>query len=243
MRYGTIIQPAEAAPWLGNPDWLFVDCRYTLGQSGSGRNSYLQEHIPGAVYADLEEDLSGPVEPGRTGRHPLPRKAKSAWKKAGLPTDDRPSRPPHETQFEATFRDDLVTDSAEVLRNSDKRVLVDSRATDRYRGESEKIDPIGGHIPGAYSLPFSGNLTDDGAFRSPGELRDRFERLKRNSDTDVIIYCGSGVTAAHNVLAFAIAYSEMPKLYAGSWSEWITDSKRGIARGDNRAGTAEDSVL
>jgi thiosulfate/3-mercaptopyruvate sulfurtransferase len=282
VKHQSIIEPAEAARQLGDPDWLFIDCRSTLGQAGLGRISYLKEHIPDSVYADLEKNLSGQVEPGKTGRHPLPEKTKfvefisglgitadtqviayddmsgamaaarlwwllkwagheyvavlngglSAWKKAGLPTDDRPPPPRHETHFKARFRDDIVVDAAEVARITHKHTLVDSRTNDRYRGENETIDPIAGHIPGACSLPYTGNLADDGSFRSAEQLRERFGRLRRGSDTEVIFYCGSGVTAAHSLLAFTVAFSEMPKLYAGSWSEWITDPTRGVASSD-----------
>lgn len=97
----------------------------------------------------------------------------------------------------------------------DVPTLVDSRAPERYSGAVEPMDPVAGHIPGAINLPFGGNLAPDGLFLSPDELRARFEDL----DTPAF-YCGSGVTAAHNVLAMDVAGLPMPALYPGSWSEW-----------------------
>jgi thiosulfate/3-mercaptopyruvate sulfurtransferase len=99
-------------------------------------------------------------------------------------------------------------------------VLVDSRTGPRYRGEEEPIDPVAGHIPGAINLPWPDNLRD-GFFKSREELKIRFAELHDEAD-QVVFYCGSGVTACHNILAYYYAFSEMPALYPGSWSEYIT---------------------
>jgi len=105
--------------------------------------------------------------------------------------------------------------------------LLDARAADRYRGENETIDPVAGHIPTAQSLPYAGNLAADGYFLPPAALRARFvAALGATSAADAIHYCGSGVTAAHNILAATHAGLDAGRLYAGSWSEWITDPQR-----------------
>ncbi len=102
--------------------------------------------------------------------------------------------------------------------------LLDARAPDRFDGSNETIDPRGGHIPGALNAPFADNLTPNGRFADRASLRRRFESLLAGRDTErTVCYCGSGVTAAHNILAMVHAGLPEPALYAGSWSEWITD--------------------
>lgn len=103
-----------------------------------------------------------------------------------------------------------------------KAAMVDARSRERYEGREEPVDPVAGHIPGAVCLPFQENLAEDGRFRDPEALAERFAGLP----DDVVCYCGSGVTAAHNVLAMRIAGRPEPVLYPGSWSEWIRDPKR-----------------
>ncbi len=110
---------------------------------------------------------------------------------------------------------------------SDEVKLLDARDEARFRGEVEPIDKVAGHIPGAVCLPFVGNLTD-GKFKSPEALRERFGDL----DDQSACYCGSGVTATHNILAICIAGLPEPMLYPGSWSEWVEDPARPIATGD-----------
>jgi len=105
--------------------------------------------------------------------------------------------------------------------------LLDARDRARYRGEVEPIDPIAGHIPGAISVPFSDNLSE-GYFKPAEELKQRFENLDLAPDSPLVCYCGSGVTAIHNVLALLVAGYPEPALYAGSWSEWIADPDRPI---------------
>jgi thiosulfate/3-mercaptopyruvate sulfurtransferase len=113
-------------------------------------------------------------------------------------------------------------DARTLLNRLSEATLIDARSEPRFRGEEEPIDPVAGHIPGAVCLPFQGNLTEDGRFRSPAELTRRFQDVPQ----DVICYCGSGVTAAHNVLAMRVAGLPEPLLYPGSWSEWILDPER-----------------
>lgn len=109
-------------------------------------------------------------------------------------------------------------------------LLLDARAGERYRGEVEPIDPVGGHIPGAVSAPTTENVTEDGHFRPAAELRARFEGLGASEGTAVGVYCGSGVSGAHEVLALAVAGIEAD-LYAGSWSHWSSDPARPVATG------------
>ena len=112
--------------------------------------------------------------------------------------------------------------------------LFDSRTADRYRGENETIDPVGGHIPGARSAPYPDNLGQDGRFLSKDELRERFEALLDGAvGRKAVFYCGSGVSAAHNLLALHHAGLGEGRLYAGSWSEWITDPSRPVTTGDD----------
>lgn len=110
--------------------------------------------------------------------------------------------------------------------------VFDSRTADRYRGENETIDPVAGHIPGAINAPYIENCQPDGRFRPTEELRQRFSALLGETNpSQAIFYCGSGVTAAHNVLALAHAGLGDARLYVGSWSEWITDPERPISTG------------
>lgn len=112
-------------------------------------------------------------------------------------------------------------------------LLIDARAAERYSGAQEPIDPVAGHIPGAVNLPFAGNLGVGGLFRSPVELRARFEAILQGRAPDRVIHmCGSGVTACHNVLAMEIAGLSGSRLYPGSWSEWIKDPLRPVISGN-----------
>lgn len=119
-----------------------------------------------------------------------------------------------------------ATAAAQLARDG---VLLDARAPERYRGETEPIDPVAGHIPGARNRPATDNVTADGRFRDAAELRGAFERLGVADDIAVGTYCGSGVTAAHEVLALQIAGFDDAGLYPGSWSEWVTDPARPVA--------------
>jgi len=122
----------------------------------------------------------------------------------------------------------LDADGAAALARTG--LLLDARAGERYRGEVEPIDPVGGHIPGATSAPTAENVTEKGLFLPAGELADRFKALGATEGTEVGVYCGSGVSAAHEVLALAIA-GIPAALYVGSWSEWSADGSRPVAVG------------
>lgn len=111
-------------------------------------------------------------------------------------------------------------------------LLLDARAAERYRGDVEPIDAVAGHIPGALNRPYARNLAADGTFRPPRELRSEIDAiLHGRAAGDVVHYCGSGVSACHNLLAMTIAGYPLTRLYPGSWSEWSADPKRPVARG------------
>ncbi|HUA81659.1 MAG TPA: sulfurtransferase [Dyella sp.] len=278
----TLISVEELAVWPPD-DVLIVDCRHDLADPEKGLRDYRAEHIPGAVFADLDHDLS---DLSRSklglGRHPLPSEEAfsavlsrlgwrpglqvvcydanngalaavrlwwllrfcgvrevavldgglAAWKAAALPVSQEiPQRQP--TPVSVRYDSDLVLlDHASVAHMPDD-LLIDARATPRYRGDVEPIDRVAGHVPGAVNRPFSDNLQSDGRFKAPAELRQQFLAvLGRHTPEHVVHMCGSGVTACHNVLAMEHAGLAGSRLYAPSWSGWISDSARPIATGD-----------
>lgn len=152
-----------------------------------------------------------------------------AWREAGLPisTEEADVEPATFTPRPGGMP---VLDAAAAATVARDGVLIDARAPERYRGDQELIDPVAGHIPGAVNVPGTAALDSDGCFRSAEELREHFDRVNPSGRARVGAYCGSGVTAAHTVLALAVA--EIPAaLYVGSWSGWITDANRPVARG------------
>ncbi|MCP3750030.1 sulfurtransferase [Pseudomonas sp. SBB6] len=157
-----------------------------------------------------------------------------AWHAAGLPLSlDPPAK--REGNFSGEPDTSLVLDAAQLgerLGNPDL-TLIDARGLPRFRGEVEPIDPVAGHIPGALCAAFTDNLGGDGRFLPAEQLKQRFaEKLGKRSPEQLVAYCGSGVTACHNLFALALAGYPLGKLYAGSWSEWITDPTRAVATGD-----------
>ncbi|GAA4583388.1 sulfurtransferase [Planotetraspora phitsanulokensis] len=152
-----------------------------------------------------------------------------AWARAGLPVvKDRADVPPGD--FEAVPGGMPLLDADQAAALADSGVLLDARAGERYRGEVEPIDPVAGHIPGAISAPTAQNVEPGGRFRSRGFLRERFNTLGVVDGVQVGAYCGSGVTAAHEVLALEVA-GITAALYAGSWSNWVADPTRPVATG------------
>ncbi|MGC1375546.1 MAG: sulfurtransferase [Anaerolineales bacterium] len=154
------------------------------------------------------------------------------WQKAGLPVQSGLEQN-KKSSFLASFDDSLLASSDDVLEkiSASGFVIVDSRATDRYHGQNETIDPVAGHIPSAISYPFGNNISADGRLKPSGELKEQFKEIENFRPEHTIFYCGSGVTAAQNILSYAYTYpgKRMPRLYVGSWSEWITDKSRPIA--------------
>lgn len=152
-----------------------------------------------------------------------------AWTDAGraLSTDD-PGHP-ESTWTPGPARDDVV-DADEVAAREREVVLLDARAGERYRGESEPIDPRAGHIPGALNAPYAGNIGDDGRFLPAEALRRRYAALGAE-ERPVVAYCGSGISAAHDLLALELAGIGDARLYEGSWSDWSSDPSRPTAAG------------
>lgn len=263
-------------------DCLVVDCRFDLSTPEKGHQDYRAGHVPGAVYADLNVDLSDMRKTG-LGRHPLPEATDfaqvlarwgwhegqtivacdagtsamaaarlwwllrwmgaparvldgglQAWQEAGLPLETG------EVTRQAT-RPDVRFDPEQVvytpqlgsLLDADDVVLVDARASARYRGEQEPVDAVAGHVPGAYNRPFVNNLSTDSRWRAPQALHDEFRALIGARDpADVVHMCGSGVTACHNLLAMEHAGLRGSRLYAPSWSGWSNTPDAPVATGD-----------
>jgi len=126
-----------------------------------------------------------------------------------------------------------VIEADDVLGFAERAVLVDARNPERYRGDVEPVDPVAGHIPGAVNLPTGTNLRVDGTFRSGAEIAALYAAEGVGEDVEVGVYCGSGVTAAHDILALAVAGIDAA-LYPGSWSEWVADPARPVATGPER---------
>ncbi|OOP57968.1 MAG: sulfurtransferase [Candidatus Brocadia carolinensis] len=157
----------------------------------------------------------------------------SSWMKNNYPVASSV-----ETRAQRSFipriQNDFTFGSEDVVKilHNQNFCLIDSRSADRYRGENETIDPVAGHIPGALSVPFAGNLGADGLFLSQKDLKTRFQQVLGDTPPEhAVFYCGSGVTAAHNLLALTHAGLGDARLYAGSWSEWITNPDNPIAKG------------
>jgi thiosulfate/3-mercaptopyruvate sulfurtransferase len=277
---GLLIDVASLARSLAGPAApVLLDVRWRLG-GPPGIETFREGHLPGAVFADLDRDLSG--EPGRGGRHPLPAAAPfqaamrragvsggravvvydeadasaaargwwllryfghprvrvldggyRAWLAAGQPVEQGDGAVPAGGDFTARPGHLPLLDAAAAARLARDGILLDARAGERYRGETEPVDRVAGHIPGAVSAPTLDNVGPDGRFLPAGELRGRFTGLGVPGEAGgaaVGCYCGSGVTAAHEVLALAIA-GIPAALYVGSWSEWITDPGRPVATG------------
>jgi thiosulfate/3-mercaptopyruvate sulfurtransferase len=256
---------------------VLLDVRWALGDD-RGRERYLEAHLPGAVYVDLETELADPASAAE-GRHPLPSVQRlqaaarrwgvndgaavvvydasgglaaarawwllrwggltdvrildgglDAWRRAGGPVEagDVVPEPGHVTLLGGGMPV-LTIDEAAALPHSGG-ILLDARAGERYRGEVEPIDPRAGHVPGAVSAPTTENLAANGTFKPRAELAARFAALGVAPGDRVGAYCGSGVTAAHEVAALAVAGIDAA-LWPGSWSQWSADPGRPAATG------------
>ena len=164
--------------------------------------------------------LDGGLQAWQAGNHPL--------------TQDAPAQ--NTGDFKAGAPLSVTVDAQTVERNlgTKERVVVDARANDRYRGENETLDRVGGHIPGALNRFFKDNLTADGRYKPAHTLREEFHALLGDTSPEhIVLQCGSGVTACVNALAMEIAGMHGAALYAGSWSEWSSDPKRPVATGPN----------
>jgi thiosulfate/3-mercaptopyruvate sulfurtransferase len=154
-----------------------------------------------------------------------------AWTDAGLPlVTDAPEHAPATWTPRPPHDDTLDADEVAALLAADGLLLLDARAVERYRGEVEPIDPRAGHVPGALSAPWSANLAADGRFLSPDALRERYAALGA-AERPTAAYCGSGLSAAHDLLALELAGLGGARLYEGSWSDWSSDPSRPAATG------------
>jgi thiosulfate/3-mercaptopyruvate sulfurtransferase len=156
------------------------------------------------------------------------------WRRAKLPLEIEVRNPPP-AQFVPRPRDEIVETAAVLTKlHAPEMLILDARSEERFAGENETLDPVGGHIPGAANRFYFDNLDDAGCFFKPAdELRAEFDDLLNGRDPkNVVQQCGSGVTACHNLLAMEVAGLCGSKLYAGSWSEWCSDPSRPIAKGD-----------
>ena len=280
MSFTSLITANELHQHLSDPNWRIIDCHFELNSPDAGQTAYLKAHIPGAIYAHLDNDLTSDVIPGKTGRHPLPKIENlvalfsswgidekvqvvvydnrgggiaarlwwllkwlghnqvalldgelDSWSNSGYPLEnDIPQLIARE--FHPNLNPEMVVNVQEIENNyKSKYILIDSRAPERYRGEIEPIDPISGHIPGAINAYYMDNLNQDQKFLAKEVLASKFLSLiDQKSTQNVVFYCGSGVTAANNILAMYHAGLGLAKLYAGSWSEWITDPNRPIEK-------------
>jgi|SRR5450830_1683506 len=281
--YQTLIDAATLAAHVNDPRWVVIDCRHDLMNPAFGRDAFAAGHIPGAQFASIDDDLSGP-KTGQganfRGRHPLPERAAlvdtlrrfgidddsqvvaydahggmfaarlwwllrwlgheavavldgglPAWQAQGqaLSTDVTARAPGKLTERPALTR---TVSAGDVVANLPTQAftVVDARANDRFRGENETIDPVGGHIPGAKNRFFKDNLAADGTFKPAAQLNAEFAPLFA-SPSQAVMQCGSGVTACHNLLALEVAGLPGAALYPGSWSEWCADPARPVATG------------
>jgi thiosulfate/3-mercaptopyruvate sulfurtransferase len=251
-----------------------LDVRWELG-GPPGWDEYIEGHIRGAMFVDLDRELSGP--PGAGGRHPLPATGDfeaamrrdgvsgarpvvaydagnaiaaarawwllryfghrdvrvlhgglAAWLSAGLEVERGAARAVEAGDFVARPGGMPLLDAQGAGAVARAGVLLDARAPERYRGEHEPVDPVAGHVPGAVNLPNSELIDRSGRFLGVDALRDRFAGVGVHDGVQVGAYCGSGVAAAHEVLALELA-GYRAALYVGSWSDWIQDPGRPVA--------------
>jgi len=269
---GDLVSPAWLQDHQGEADLVVVDCRFALAKPHQGRQQYHQGHIPGAVYLDLNQDLSSPVQ-AHGGRHPLPNLQDfvarleaigvssgagdsatrvvayddskfafaarlwwllkylghdavavldggfQAWQQAGYATSTLVPEPTPGS-FQPQPRTGWLVDRDAVRQRKDRDgvLLIDSRAPERYRGEVEPIDPVAGRIPAAVNYYWQAVTDSTGQMRPAAELSHHWSGL--DDAEEVIVYCGSGVTACVNLLSQVLAGKPMAKLYLGGWSDW-----------------------
>ncbi len=282
MHWTSLVSAEELIAALGQPGLAIIDARASLADPLQGAREHAAAHIPGAVHASLERDLSDHSRNGH-GRHPLPSAESfcrwlelwgitpahqvvvydardgamaaarawfmlrllghrhvavldggfARWLDLHLPTSNVAPRPNAST-YRAQYDAARLVDAGQLLDldRPEAPLLIDARAAERFRGEVEPIDRVAGHVPGASNRPVGANLQPDGRFRPAHELAKAFaELLGSRRAGDVVAMCGSGVTACHNLLAMEHAGLDGARLYADSWSGWITDPSRPVARG------------
>jgi len=281
-NWSALVSAEVLADALGNPRLALIDARFGLGDPAQGERDYAAGHLPGAVYAHLDRDLSDHARHGR-GRHPLP-DAKdfrarlgawgitpahqvvvydardgamaaarawfmlrllghgnaavldggyARWTQLGLPTSSELLRLIPAT-YVAEYDASLLADTGELMHPDAARapLLIDARAAERFRGDVEPLDGKAGHVPGAVNRPLALNLQADGRFRPADELLADYRAILQGRTPDrAVLMCGSGVTACHNLLAMEHAGLHGARLYADSWSGWISYPSRPIATG------------
>jgi thiosulfate/3-mercaptopyruvate sulfurtransferase len=265
--------PIVDATWLARhrPELVVADVRWYL-DGRSGRDAYLERHLPGAVFVDLDRCLSG--EPSAAaGRHPLPTPGDFAKAMAALGISDGTTVVAYDDDsgriaarlvwlLRITGHPASVLDGGidawpgpftsgpeapspgafsldrwppERFATADDigpgSLVLDARAPERYRGEIEPVDSRAGHIPGARHAPTASNLDEHGRWKEPAALRGDYERHGVGPESSPIVYCGSGVTACHDLLALEVAGFDRGRLYAGSWSQWSADPTRAVETG------------
>lgn len=158
----------------------------------------------------------------------------SAWRKGGLPvTDIIPATSPARFSWKLS-QPTADVDYVQAHLSREEMLVVDARAPDRFRGENETLDPVGGHLPSAVNRFFKDNLDADGRFKSAAQLKQEWQALLKNIPSAAVVsQCGSGVTACHNLLALEVAGLSGAALYPGSWSEWCSDPARPISTGNS----------
>ncbi|SES32787.1 sulfurtransferase [Salipaludibacillus aurantiacus] len=280
MSVSNIVDSDWLAGRLNQADVAVVDCRFNLKDPDAGKKAYDKEHLPGAVYMDLEKDLSGPVGK-HGGRHPLPslegfslmvgnagiskektvviyddqagamasrlwwmltyaghprayvlKDSFSEWKRKGYDTTSEVPEPDPVT-FIPEVHPSMLVNAGDLKGKLNHVLLIDSRNKERYEGRSEPIDPVAGHIPGAVQENWEERTDERGVWkRADQHAKD----LKKYIETgkELVVYCGSGVTACVNVLALTEAGAK-PRLYAGSWSDWISYEGAPVARAEKNA--------
>ncbi|TQM17878.1 thiosulfate/3-mercaptopyruvate sulfurtransferase [Pseudoxanthomonas sp. 3HH-4] len=284
-NWTTLVDAPALSAALGDPGLRLVDARFVMLNPApdAGRQAYAESHLPGAVYADLNLDLSDLSKVGE-GRHPLPDSdvlarrlgewgigpahqvvvydagdgsmaaarlwwllwlmghprvavldgGLAAWRAMGGEETAEVATPAPVAAYPSRMDARQLVSADEVLDrlDEDSGWLVDARAAERFRGDVEPIDPVAGHVPGALNRPFAQNLRE-GRFKPAEELgRELSSLLGARAPGDTVLMCGSGVTACHLLLAFEHAGLHGARVYPGSWSGWISDPSRPVARGD-----------
>lgn len=270
-----IIQASELLKLFTSENLVIID----VSNGKNAYSNYKAKHIKGAIFVDLNTQLSE-IKDDKSigGRHPLPKienfaitlsnigispksqvilyddkngsnaAARFWWMlksighekvqvlNGGIQQAEKYNLPIN-SRIEITNKAELydvenwnlpMAEMSEVERVSQVKnhIVIDVRDVKRYNGETDPIDLIAGHIPGAINVPFTENLDEDGLFLSPTSLKMKYEKIFENVATEnIIVHCGSGVTACHTLLAIAHAGMEIPKLYVGSWSEWSRNHK------------------
>lgn len=277
----SLIEVSQLKEWLDNEDdFLLFDCRFDLSKSEAGHQSYLNGHIPSAIYVDTDKDLAGQKN-GKNGRHPLPSIEQwqktyaelgitpnkkiviydnqgamfavrlwwmlhavghqkifllnggyPAWVRANYESETceniRVAAP--ETKLQ-NYKNLVLVDVVEENIKTSKFTILDARANDRFQGNNETLDPVGGHIPGAINRCFKDNLEANGEFKSANTLRQEYgDLLNKTSSESIIHQCGSGITACHNLFVMELIGLKGSSIYAGSWSEWCSDPSRPVEK-------------